>query len=72
MDGGTASFDYAPGAAGLTTSRFDCRLTAAAPLSTPSTVDIANRYRADRVGWRELTAVGHGVRLVDSPVPTAV
>src|SRR5262249_42409560 len=30
-----------------------------------------NRFRADRVGWRELTAVGHGVRLVDSPLPAS-
>ncbi len=56
-----------PGSAGLSTSRFSCTLTA--PVSSPSTVDVVNGYRADRIGWRELTAVGHGVHLVDSPIP---
>jgi ABC-type nickel/cobalt efflux system permease component RcnA len=63
------AFEYAPGAAGLSTSRLTCRLVGAAPLGTPATVTVVNRYRADRVGWQEMTAVGHGVRLVDSPLP---
>jgi ABC-type nickel/cobalt efflux system permease component RcnA len=62
-------FGYAPGAAGLATSRLTCTLTAPADLARPATVDVDNRYRADRIGWRELTAAGDGVRLVDSPVP---
>ena len=62
-------FGYAEGAAGLATSRLDCRLVASAALDRPATVEIANRYRVDRVGWRELTGTGHGVRLVDSPLP---
>lgn len=66
-DGST--FDYAPGAAGLSTSRLDCRLSAPARLDVESTVDIDNGYRSDRIGWREMTAVGHGVGLVDSPLP---
>lgn len=66
-DGST--FDYAPGAAGLSTSRLDCRLSAPARLDVASTVDIDNGYRSDRIGWREMTAVGHGVGLVDSPLP---
>jgi ABC-type nickel/cobalt efflux system permease component RcnA len=53
---------YAPGAGGLDTSRLSCELSAAA--------NVDNTYLADRVGWREMTAVGDGVRLVDSPVPT--
>ncbi len=66
---GATSFRYTPGSAGLSTSRLECALRAPAALAAPTTVDIANRYRADRVGWRELTALGHGVAIVDSPLP---
>jgi ABC-type nickel/cobalt efflux system permease component RcnA len=65
----TSSFALTPGAAGLSTSRFNCSFTS--PLSAvPSTVDVTNGYRSDRIGWRELTAAGHGVHLVDSPIPS--
>src|SRR5262249_45520995 len=30
---------------------------------------LGNEYRADRIGWREITAAGHGVHIVNSPVP---
>jgi nickel/cobalt transporter (NicO) family protein len=63
------TFEYGEGAAGLPVSRLDCSLVADAPLGAATTVGVANRYRDDRVGWRELTATGHGVRLVDSPLP---
>ncbi|MEO3924313.1 hypothetical protein ABGB07_10695 [Micromonosporaceae bacterium B7E4] len=68
---GDTAFEYASGAAGLPTSRLRCRLTADALLGSATTVEIVNRYRVDRVGWRELTAVGSGVRIVDSPLPVA-
>jgi len=32
-------------------------------------VDLVNGYRADRIGWREITAAGHGVHIVHPPVP---
>ncbi|GIH20414.1 hypothetical protein [Rugosimonospora africana] len=69
-DGGTATFAYTPGAAGLPTSRLTCPLRAAATLDAPSTMEVANRYRSDRIGWREMTAVGHGVTLVQPTLPT--
>ncbi|MEN3609784.1 hypothetical protein AAH979_09565 [Plantactinospora sp. ZYX-F-223] len=68
---GDTAFEYASGTAGLPTSRLRCRLTADAVLGSATTVEIVNRYRVDRVGWRELTAVGSGVRIVDSPLPVA-
>ena len=47
-----------------------CALEAAADRSgRTSTVEVANGYRADRIGWRELTATGHGVHPVDPPIP---
>ncbi|GIH17735.1 sulfite exporter TauE/SafE family protein [Rugosimonospora africana] len=66
---GGATFDELAGAAGLSTSRLSCRLSAPAALDSKSTVDVDNRFRSDRIGWREMTAVGHGIRLVDSPLP---
>jgi nickel/cobalt transporter (NicO) family protein len=65
------AFGYTPGVGGLPTSRLSCTLTAAAALGGPASVSIENVYQADRIGWRELTALGHGVRLIDSHLPTA-
>ena len=60
-----------PGAAGLPTLRLTCGFTADAALDGEREVAFQNRYLADRVGWREVTADGDGVRLIDSPVPVA-
>jgi ABC-type nickel/cobalt efflux system permease component RcnA len=63
------TFEYVAGSAGLSTSRLGCELSSPASLRTASTVDIHNQFRSDRIGWREMTAVGHHVRLVNSPLP---
>ena len=62
-------FRYRPGSAGLHTSRISCDLVAPARLTQPAVVDVVNTYEADRVGWREITAAGHDVRILHSPVP---
>jgi nickel/cobalt transporter (NicO) family protein len=62
-------FQYRPGSAGLRTTRLTCALRADADLSAASTVDVTNGYRADRIGWRELTARGHGVHPVAPSIP---
>jgi ABC-type nickel/cobalt efflux system permease component RcnA len=64
------SFAYTQGAGGLPTSRLTCMLTAPARLRAATTVTVANGWRTDRVGWREMTAVGDGVLLVDSQLPS--
>jgi nickel/cobalt exporter len=64
-----AGFTYRPGSAGLHTSRITCALDAAAHLTRPAIVDLVNGYQADRVGWREITAAGHGVHIPNPPVP---
>jgi nickel/cobalt exporter len=64
-----AGFEYRPGSAGLHTSRISCMFDAAADLTRPAIVDLVNGYRADRIGWREITAAGHGVHIVNPPVP---
>ena len=62
-------FEYQPGSAGLHTTRVTCGLSAGADLAAASTLDVTNGYRADRIGWRELTATGHGVHPIDPPIP---
>jgi nickel/cobalt transporter (NicO) family protein len=67
---GLSTFDYAPGAGGLSVSRLRCSLSAAVSVSPGAALSVENTYLADRVGWREMTAVGDGVGL-DSPLPAA-
>jgi ABC-type nickel/cobalt efflux system permease component RcnA len=64
-----AGFEYRPGSAGLRTSRISCAFDAAADLARAAIVDLINGYRADRIGWREITAAGHGVHIVNPSVP---
>ncbi|MEO7193712.1 MAG: High-affinity nickel-transporter [Pseudonocardiaceae bacterium] len=64
-----ASTQYPPGQAGLPTTRLTCELSAPAQLDRAATLSFADGYRADRVGWHEITAVGNGVRLLDPQVP---
>jgi nickel/cobalt exporter len=62
-------YQYTPGASGLPTARLSCALTAAVRLDRETTVTVANHYRGDRVGWREMTATGTGLHLVGSELP---
>jgi nickel/cobalt transporter (NicO) family protein len=66
-----SSLSYHPGAAGLSTSRLTCEMSAPARLDRPAAVAVKNTYLTDRVGWRELTASGHGVHLRGNVPPTA-
>ncbi|MDT4989101.1 MAG: nickel/cobalt transporter (NicO) family protein [Micromonosporaceae bacterium] len=63
------TFQYAPGVNNLPTSRLSCTLAAPARFAAATTLTLTNTFRTDRVGWREMTAVGQGVRLVNSPLP---
>jgi ABC-type nickel/cobalt efflux system permease component RcnA len=64
-----SSLGYSPGTGGLEVSRLECAFTAPADLSSGGELRVDNTYLGGRVGWRELTATGRGVRLVDPPVP---
>ncbi|AUG75358.1 hypothetical protein CFP65_0391 [Kitasatospora sp. MMS16-BH015] len=76
-DGGTlhwtvssASFQYAPGSAGLETSRLECRLQAPLDLGPAGArLRVATGSDATRVGWNEITAAAEGAHLQDSSVP---
>ncbi len=63
------SLETVPGVADLPTLRLSCELSAAADLSGPSAFTLADEFRPGRIGWREITAVGDGVRLLQPPVP---
>ena len=65
-----SSFRYGQGQASLATSRLECKLVADADLATPRTIEFNNSFEPDRVGWREITAVGNRVAINDSPVAT--
>jgi len=65
----SAEYVQLPGAIGLSTGRLVCRLSAPADLSGPATVGIDDEWDGAGIGWHELTAVGRGVALRNSPVP---
>ena len=67
----STTFAYRPGQAGLPTTRLECTYVAAADLSAQRAVSFANSFAPNRVGWHEITAVGDGSRIQDSPVPTS-
>ncbi|MDQ1705080.1 MAG: nickel/cobalt transporter (NicO) family protein [Frankiaceae bacterium] len=70
LSGMSSSYQLRPGAAGLPTSRLVCTSFARSDLAAGRTqVGFTDGYRSDRIGWRELTAVGRGVHLDRSPVP---
>ncbi len=64
-----ASFSYRDGVAGLQVSRLECTMSTPARLAEPGTLSFKDNFLGDRLGWREITATGDGVRLIDSPVP---
>jgi ABC-type nickel/cobalt efflux system permease component RcnA len=64
-----ADYGERPGAIDLMIGRLVCRLTASVDLSHPSTVAIDDEWDGAGIGWHELTAVGNGVSLRNSPVP---
>ncbi|MEU4690968.1 hypothetical protein [Actinoplanes sp. NPDC023714] len=66
-----AGYDVIPGAGGLFTARLGCGLDATADLDSAASLSVENAYRADRVGWREMTAVGDGVRVTSSTLPVS-
>ena len=68
----TSTYEQLPGAAGLQVGRLQCGLTAPADLSRAATVTVDDQFDSAGIGgWHEITAVGNGVTLRDSPVPAA-
>jgi ABC-type nickel/cobalt efflux system permease component RcnA len=67
VDADTVAFPT--GQAGLPTLRLSCALTGAARIGRPPRVRYRMDAYADRVGWREVTAVGDRTTLAGSDVP---
>ncbi|WP_300011418.1 High-affinity nickel-transporter [Pseudonocardia sp.] len=65
----SATAEYPIGEQGLPTTRVTCLLAAAADLDGRATVTFADTFAADRIGWREITATGDGLRIDASDVP---
>ncbi|MBK3557586.1 sulfite exporter TauE/SafE family protein [Streptomyces sp. MBT56] len=64
-----ATLVYENGEAGLKTSRLTCSLTSPADLTEPAGIRAETDYDTQRVGWHEMTATGHGVRIARTDVP---
>lgn len=67
----STSFVHRVGQASLPTGRLECRLEAPIDTSSTRSVRFTDSYLVDRVGWREVTAIGDGLSLVNSSVPNS-
>ena len=68
----TSTLVFVPGAGGLDTMRLTCELRTADPVDTAGTViEYVDQNSLERLGWREITAVGDGVDLAASDVPAS-
>jgi nickel/cobalt exporter len=65
----TSAGEVRPGAAGLTTTRLECRLTS--PTSPGSSITFTDGAVTDRVGWKEVTLSTRCGSLRGSDVPAA-
>lgn len=62
---------YPSGQPPLLTTRVTCSLVAAANLHATALVEFTDSFRAGRIGWREITAIGEGLQVVSSTVAGA-
>lgn len=69
---GRSSLAFPPGQAGISTLRLECRLETPLEwgLRVGSRISLNDRTFADRIGWREVTAIGDGVTLSRSDAPS--
>ncbi len=65
----SATAEYPIGEQGLPTTRVTCLLAAPADLDGRATVMFGDTFLSDRIGWREITATGDGLRIDASDVP---
>ncbi|MGW7263375.1 HoxN/HupN/NixA family nickel/cobalt transporter [Streptomyces sp. NPDC054842] len=65
----SSGMTYEPGEAGLKTSRLSCAYTTAADLTRPADLGIRTTFDTQRIGWREMTVQGHGVRTTGTDLP---
>jgi ABC-type nickel/cobalt efflux system permease component RcnA len=65
LDLAAAGLSFPIGSGGLPTLRLVCQFEAGldAPIASPTVVEFADGSYAERIGWREIVAVGSGVTL---------
>ena len=61
-----ATVTLPPGQGGLTTLRLECRFSTSARISARTTVAVDDGNFAGRIGWREVTVRGDGVRVASA------
>ncbi|MFB7101477.1 nickel/cobalt transporter [Streptomyces hydrogenans] len=64
-----AQLTWEPGEAGLKTSRLTCAYTAPTPLERGGVINVETHYDTTRIGWREITAKGIGLRITGTDLP---
>ncbi len=67
----SSTYATRPGQGGLLTGRLECELSGPANLDRAATVEVDSTWDDDGIGWHEITAIGNGVRLDNSPFPAA-
>lgn len=65
----SSSYAEKAGQVGLTAGRLECELSAPARLTSAADIDVESTWDDDGIGWHEITAVGHGISLKNSPFP---
>ncbi|MEW1646005.1 nickel transporter [Streptomyces sp. NPDC091219] len=65
----SSGLTYVPGQAGLKTSRLTCTATARVDLTHPADVAVRTDYDTRRIGWREMTVRGDGIRITGTDLP---
>ncbi len=68
-----ARLAFPPGQAGLTTLRLECRFQAASRATSKDSIQVTDGNYPNRLGWREISASGNGVRIagdVEAQSPT--
>ncbi|WP_329347662.1 nickel transporter [Streptomyces sp. NBC_01261] len=65
----SSGLTYQRGQAGLKTSRLTCTATARADLSHPVDIAVRTGYDTRRIGWREMTVRGDGIRVTGTDLP---
>ena len=65
----SSGYSEKAGQISLTVGRLECELTGPVDLSRVASLQVQNGWDGAGIGWHEITAVGTGVSLKDSPFP---
>jgi nickel/cobalt exporter len=69
VTGQSTALAFPPGAGGLTTLRLQCALHADGRVRDATAIAFQGNYLSERIGWREITAVGDRNTLTSTDVP---